>query len=156
MRFKKLPDLDYIKSIFDYDPETGIFTWKVKLSAKQYIGDIAGSIDGKGYRILRIRKSNYKAHRIAYYFVTGCDPRGQQIDHINRIKDDNSFSNLRLCSNSVNQHNRGLTGVHLHKASGKYTAVVTHNGVKHYLGLFINVFDALAAYYTKKNNLIAA
>ena len=124
MRFKKLPPLGWLHEVLDYNPETGVFTWKCKLSAKQYIGDIAGSVTNKGYRVLSLRKSIYKAHRIAYYYVTGCDPCENQIDHINRIKDDNRFSNLRLCGNSINQHNRGLAGVHFHRASGKYTAVL--------------------------------
>ena len=155
MRFKKLPDLDYIKSILDYDPETGVFTWKVKMSSKQNVGDEAGSVDNKGYRILGIRKSNFKAHRIAYYYVTGCDPRESQVDHKNRDKNDNRFDNLRLTDNSGNQHNRGRTGVHFHKASQRYTAAVSFNKVKHYLGLFDTVFEALCAYCLKKIELLA-
>ena len=155
MLCKKLPDLEYLQSILDYDPYTGIFTWKVKLASKQYIGDEAGTIDCKGYRILRIRKSNYKAHRIAYYYVTGHDPRDLQIDHKNRDKNDNRFHNLRIVSNSINQHNRGLTGVHFHKATQRYTACLSINKIRHYLGLFDTVFEALCAYYTAKNQLLA-
>ena len=126
MRFKKLPPLDYIKEILDYDPDTGVFTWKQKLSQKQYIGDEAGSIDGKGYRILRIRKSNYKAHRIAFYYVTGCDPAELQIDHANRIKNDNRFSNLTLGTHGDNQSNKNTRGITRDK--GKWKARVQRNG----------------------------
>jgi len=156
MRFKKLPPLEYIKEILDYDPDTGVFTWKQKLSAKQYIGDTAGSTDGKGYRILRIRKSNYKAHRIAYYYVTGCDPAELQIDHINQVKNDNRFQNLRLVTNSLNAHNNKRTGVHKHKLTGKWTAVFTLDKVKHYLGLFDTQQEALTAYSLKKEELLPA
>ena len=157
MRFKKLPPLDYIKEILDYDPDTGVFTWKQKLSAKQYIGDTAGSTDGKGYRILRIRKSNYKAHRIAHYYVTGCDPAELQIDHINEVKNDNRFENLRLATNSQNLHNiASRKGVHKHKLTNKWTAVFSLNGVKHYLGLFITYEEALTAYNLKKEELLPA
>lgn len=154
MRFKKLPPLDYLKEILDYDPSTGVFTWKQKLSAQQHIGDVAGSTDGKGYRILRIRKSNYKAHRIAYYYVTGCDPKSQQIDHIDRDKSNNSFANLRLVSNSRNQHNCGRTGVHPHKATGKYQATIQLDGIRYYLGIFDTIFEALCVYYNKRNELL--
>ena len=156
MRFKKLPPLDYIKEILDYDPDTGVFTWKQKLSQKQNIGDTAGSTDGKGYRILRIRKSNYKAHRIAYYYVTGCDPAELQIDHKNEVKNDNRFHNLRLATNSSNQHNiSSRTGVHKH-SDGKWTAVFSFNKVKHYLGLFDTREEALIAYSSKKEELLPA
>ena len=155
MRFKKLPPLEYIKEILDYDPDTGVFTWKQKLSQKQNIGDTAGSIDGKGYRILRIRKSNYKAHRIAYYYVTGCDPAELQIDHINQVKNDNRYQNLRLVTNSRNQHNNKRTGVHKH-SDGKWTAVFTLDKVKHYLGLFDTQQEALTAHSLKKEELLPA
>ena len=153
MRFKKLPDLEYLREILDYDPETGVFTWKKKIASRQYIGEEAGHVDNKGYLVIGISKQNYKAHRLAYYYVTGCDPRELQIDHADRDKLNNSFSNLRLANNSGNMHNRGLTGVHFHKLTQKWQASITHDNVRHYLGLFANVFDALVAYYTKKNEL---
>jgi hypothetical protein len=144
MRFKKLPPLDYLKEILDYNKETGIFTWKKKLSSKQYVGAEAGSMDNKGYRV------------IAYYMATGIDPGRHQIDHINRDKNDNRYQNLRLCDNSINAHNRGLTGVHFHKATQKWTAVFSFRKVKHYLGLFDTKQEAEEAYKSKKMEYIPA
>jgi len=123
---ESLVSYEYLKSILKYDPENGIFTWLVSRGGTK-IGDIAGSTGSHGYVHIQICRKIYKAHRLAFLYMKGDWPE-YAIDHINGIKNDNRFCNLREASCSDNQKNRGVrkhsttgvTGVYLNKITGKY------------------------------------
>jgi len=57
-----------LKKRLNYDPITGLFTWASKKSnfSRIKIGAIAGTLDNKGYIIIRLNKKGYKAHRLAF------------------------------------------------------------------------------------------
>jgi len=110
MKHKPMPELNYIKSILNYDPDTGIFIWKASNSKRVKVGDVAGCIHSnkkfnKKYYIISINKKPYKAHRLAYYYITSIDPCDMQIDHISGNTLDNRFDNLRLATNAQNTKN---------------------------------------------------
>ena len=79
-----------------------------------------------------------------------------QIDHINKNKLDNRRCNLRVCTNSENQMNRGKTrantvgvkGVYRARGSIKkiYRAQIKANKKTYYLGSFEKPDEAGAAY----------
>ncbi len=80
-------------------------------------------------------------------------PPGLQCDHINGDGLDNRRCNLRVCTQSQNQHNRRLQGgtsefkgVHWYKAQNKWRAKITHNGKRYHLGAFPDETDAARAY----------
>ena len=154
MKSKKLPPLNYLRSILDYSPDTGIFTWKQKLSRGQNIGDVAGYYDTRGYLTIRIRNSLFRGHRLAYYYVTEVDPCENKIDHKDRNKSNNVFTNLRLADASSNGHNTGKQAVSVDKRNGRFRAAITIRGTYYHLGMFATVFEALCAYYTKKNQYV--
>lgn len=124
---KKLPPLGELKRVLDYNPETGEFTRVVKGGGRSAVGSIAGYIDNKGYRQIYICKMRYLAHRLAWLFVTGNEPK-LVIDHINGSKADNRFSNLREASVPENFRNAkisrrntsGIKGVAFNKRVGAY------------------------------------
>jgi len=94
-----------LKQILDYDPETGIFVWKVKPSSNMTIGDTAGCIKkGLGYRAIGIDKKQYYEHRLAWFYYHGAWP-DKEIDHINQNKLDNSILNLHEAHTITNQRN---------------------------------------------------
>jgi hypothetical protein len=95
-----------LKKYLNYDPETGVFKRKIN-SGKAKIGDVAGGINGSGYICIRINSVKYRAHRLAWLYVHGKFP-DNQIDHINRVKNDNRIDNLRDVTQSVNARNRDL------------------------------------------------
>ena len=95
---------EYIRSIMEYDPETGIFTWKLRLSNRTKIGNEAGSIDKSGYKKISVKNIDLYCHRLSFLYVNGEWP-SLQVDHINGNRSDNRFCNLRLVSKNQNMHN---------------------------------------------------
>ena len=120
---------DELRRIFDYDPETGHFTWVVKTHPKVTIGKIAGRRDRKGYIEIKVHNRFYRAHRLAWLYVYGEWPR-DQIDHINGVRDDNRISNLREATSAQNCSNKGMSknntsgfkGVSWYKPTSKWGA----------------------------------
>jgi len=87
--------LNYIRSILDYDPfETGLFVWKEQIGRRIRVGEVAGSYDKDGYIIIQIGGVKYKAHRLAYLYMTGEWPE-EEIDHKDGNPANNVWSNLR-------------------------------------------------------------
>ncbi len=146
-----------LKELLSYDPETGVFIWAgnqfPKLTAK-----VSGNLRKDGYRRIAIDGKDYYAHRLAWLYVYGEFP-SNQIDHINRIKDDNRIENLRDVTQNLNQWNRknpradnqtGYLGVTFCKKSGKYAARIAANKSYIHLGTFLNAEDASNAYFEHK------
>ena len=141
-----------LRELLHYDPETGIFTWKVSTSNGVKVGDITGCPSGPGYLGIRLQRRLHSAHRLAWLYVYGRWPKGQ-IDHINRNRTDNRICNLREVSHKQNNQNRskagnntsGHTGVVWHKQRSKWQATIKHNQKNVSLGLFTNLEDAVAA-----------
>ena len=102
---KQYPSQDELNALFDYNPETGVLTWKVRRSNRINIGDIVGWLSEKGYLLVTLSNKHYRIHRIIWIMNNGEIPQDFQIDHINGIKADNRLSNLRLATNSQNQCN---------------------------------------------------
>ncbi|ECB4859610.1 HNH endonuclease, partial [Salmonella enterica subsp. enterica serovar Lexington] len=92
------------------------------------------------------------ANRLAWLFVTGMFPNGV-IDHINRVRDDNRFSNLRdisVAENNLNKSIRldnksGTPGVNWDIKRGKWRVTGQINRKQKHLGYFKNIDDAIEA-----------
>lgn len=142
---------EYLKSILHYDPKTGIFTRRVSNNG-WLAGEVAGGNNGHGYIAIEINGVAYRAHRLAFLYMTGAFP-ADQVDHINGTKDDNRWNNLRAVTNTENQRNArrrrsntsGYLGVSPQKSTGKWLAYISVNGRKKYLGTFTDLLDAVAA-----------
>ena len=142
--------LDTMKQHVDYDPETGHFyTTGLKYSNKPK-GSIAGTVHKtKGYRYLTIKGKTYRAQRVAFLFMTGNWP-SKQVDHINGIKDDNRWVNLRDVSPLINSENRGMwstnlsgyKGVGWNKNCSKWQVLCRYKSVQLYKGLYEDVHEA--------------
>jgi hypothetical protein len=153
-------DLDAaeLRRLLSYDPETGVFTWRVDVKAGKGMvcvkaGSVAGCFEPRGYHRISVKRTLHQGHRLAWIYMTGEWPKNL-IDHINGNKSDNRFSNLREATNAENLSNRladktnstGFKGVYPNKHRPGYSATITTNGKKHYLGYFQTPEEAHAAY----------
>ena len=140
---------DELKELLSYDPLTGIFRW-IKVRSGVRAGEVAGSINGWGYRHISVIGNRYQAHRLAWLYVYGEWPH-DQIDHINRDKLDNRINNLRDVNQSVNMRNAqmnknntsGVLGVYWVKKRLKWISRINFNGRTHHLGEFNSFPDAV-------------
>lgn len=140
-----------LKSVIHYDPDTGAFTWIVQ-KGRSKAGAKAGTLNGCGYVSIWIDGKQYKASRLAWLYVHGKLPVGD-VDHINRNRADDRISNLRVGTHAENMQNiswrlankSGAAGVNWHKKTGKWTAQISVDKKKIYLGVFNRIEDAIAA-----------
>jgi len=159
---KKLPDIEYLRSILDYNPDTGLLFWKErpewmfskktdrtkKHSAKIWNSANAGkealrAINRQGYKVGNIDGSMFRAHRVAWALHYGRDPENH-IDHINGNRIDNRISNLRDVTNQENSRNQklrstnrsGYNGVSWCKNMNMWVARAVVDGIDHKIGYY--------------------
>lgn len=169
---KQYPTQEYLKKILDYDPETGIFTWKKRETANPRTAGWNAVHAGKkvrGYRgatsvRIDVDDSHYMAHRLAWIFVNGDDwDRGLEIDHKDCDFTNNRISNLRLATRGQNMANSRKfkrktlpKGVHKNANCRTYYAVIHVDKQRHYLGCFDSAeeakyfYDYAAQYYRRQ------
>lgn len=155
--------LDRLKQLLHYEPETGIFTWRVTRKGPVIAGRVAGSArkDG-GRRFIGIDRRRYRASHLAWFYMHGCWPE-KLIDHRNTNAADDSFKNLRAADHTLNAENKrqaqsnnrstGMLGVSWHKECRKFAAYISTRGKRTYLGLFETAEAASAAYVAAKREL---
>lgn len=155
---KPIVDVAQVRELLNYDPETGVFTWRVVRSRMVKAGDVAGSVNAVGYRYITIKRRHYLAHRLAWLFVHGVWP-AIQIDHENGLKDDNRLENLREATRSLNQQNQrraqagnksGLIGAHWNPNDRNWRSHIMVNGKTIGLGAFQSAQAAHEAYLRAK------
>lgn len=147
--------IESLKEILDYDPNNGFFYWKVSRGSARS-GKKTGWKDTTGYIRIRAFKKLYHAHRLAYAFMKNEWPENN-VDHINRIRDDNRWCNLRPASQSQNCGNQSLSrsnksgykGVSYIKSHKLFRAEITCRGRAMTLGYFKSAHDAGMAYREK-------
>lgn len=163
MKSKPLPSVERIRDVLSYNAETGVFTWRKSTSNAAPIGSKAGGPNSKGYTHIRLDGRSLKAGRLAWIYVTGEDPGELEVDHKNRDRSDDRFSNLRLADRKLNcenigtpKHNTsGTKGVSKHAMSGKWEAYIYHHKRRIHLGRFRDIAEAAAAREAAESALFA-
>lgn len=143
--------------ILHYEPETGVFTWRVKTTHRVNVGARAGSTMKARGRMsarwaLSIDGKNYLASRVAWFYMTGAWPIFE-IDHKNTNSLDDSWDNLRQSTRQQNEINKGryrnnragFKGVYA-VPGGKFRASIHRNYKRKSLGAFDTPEAAGAAY----------
>lgn len=154
-------DATYVRECLIYDPETGELTWKERpkwhFSSHaerdrwngRFSGCVAGRIGKIGYLTVNFSNRVYPAHRLAWVVKTGAWPK-DYIDHVNGVKSDNRFVNLREATVSENVRNSvmpknntsGIKGVSWSERSKKWVVYLQTEGKNKQLGYFKNKADA--------------
>lgn len=141
-----------------YSPSLGIFRWVKRCNQVKFL-DIPHSLDDCGYIRFTVLGKKYRAHRLAWFYMTGKWPR-REIDHKNGVRSDNRWINLREADRSLNMQNRrgpnltngtGFLGVSKHGT--KFGASIKINGKQKFLGCFEKPSAAHDAYLGAKRKL---
>lgn len=139
-----------LKKWISYDPNTGYFTRACDMP-KYKKGDPAGYINFQGYRAIKINGVSYISHRLAFIFMG--HPVPEFVDHINGVRDDNRWCNLRAATRGQNNHNAkirkdntsGVKGVSWLGRLNKWQVSIMSGGVSKYIGIYSNLEDAKEA-----------
>jgi hypothetical protein len=142
-----------LKKLFAYSPGTGVFTRLVSVSSNAKRGDTPLQRNTNGHVQFRVRGKLYLAHRLAWLYMTGNLPTFE-LDHKNRVRHDNRWTNLRPATHIENSRNQGVRknnksgyrGVHWHKASKRWVAQCQVRGVTVYVAYFHSPEEASEAY----------
>ena len=149
MKFKPLPSFEVVDELLSYDKETGEITWKKQTCNRNPVGSPAGCKHKSGYHFITINYKKYKAHRLAWLLATGQDPGSFTVDHKNRNRSDNAFSNLRLATSSQQLENQVARGCDYRPDKRKWRARINHT----FLGYFDSESEARQAYLKAKQEL---
>ena len=149
-------DADYIRSRINYDPNTGVATWKTHRMSNM-VGKPVGSISDKGYYRVYICGKQIGVHRLIWLHQKGYLP--EFVDHIDHDRSNNKWSNLREVTRTENARNKttskanttGYTGVYAER--GKFRAIIGHKGKAKSLGSFKTIEEAVAARKKAENDL---
>ena len=155
-----LPSQERLRELFDYDPLTGIVTWRVSTSNRVKAGMAAGTPSGNRL-LVSCDGVSYKLHRIIWKWMTGKEPP-EQIDHEDTDGHNNRWLNLREADNSLNSANRrvqsnnlssGLKGSYFNKTANLWYSRIQRDEVDYFLGYFQTKEAAHAAYVRKAKEL---
>jgi hypothetical protein len=106
MKINPLPPIERLRELLSYDEFTGELRWRIHRGGKATAGSVAGSINKDGYRQIGLAGNLWQASRIAYAIYHGVDPYPLEIDHDNRIRNDNSIINLKPATHKENSDNK--------------------------------------------------
>lgn len=161
MASNALPSQEVLRQLLRYEPSTGKLFWKERTGGKSekhtktWNSRNAGTeafptIHKQGYRKGTLLGVTVLAHRVAWAIQTGVWP-DEQVDHINGMKSDNRWENLRQVTNSENCRNMPIPKHNTSGVLGVYTegkgwkAAIQVGGKNIHLGCFRSLSDAAQA-----------
>lgn len=154
---KSLPAQEELLTLFRYDEVSGKIFRRSREGNNWFNSRFAGSEAGyesaDGYIKIKYQGASYLAQRIIWKMVTGFDPEGS-VDHIDGVKNNNRWGNLRDVTHDQNMwnaklfHNNtsGYRGVSFIQSHGMWRAAISVNGKKKHIGYFESAEAAHAAF----------
>ncbi len=120
-----------LMEVLAYEPATGVFVWMMKTSNRIKIGDRAGVLTKKGYRVIVIDGIKIQATRLAWFYVNKSWPKGDVVPSDGDL-DNASIMNLKDVSRVDSARTRallsnntsGFKGVS-RTQSGRFQAMIT-------------------------------
>ena len=165
MAVKPLPNREFLFQCFNYDPDTGVLTWKERPRSHfatdrgwskfhtSFAGTAAGVVTNlEGDRsciLVCINGTRYLAHRIIWKMLTDQEP--PEVDHWDGDDLNNRKANLRAADRKTNARNvkkhvdnPRMKGVYPNKKG--WCSKIMLDGVTHHLGTYQTQEEAYAAY----------
>lgn len=144
---------DRLLELVNYDPDTGLFTNRVRRSNVSPIGKILGTKNSSGHLVAQIDKKIYLLHRLAWFYYYKEWPKNI-LDHIDRNPENNRIHNLREATKITNSYNSklrkdntsGIKGVYFDKRRNLFYSQIVANKQKTFLGYFKTKEEAAKAY----------
>jgi hypothetical protein len=142
---------DRLKEVLIYSPLSGGWTWRKDMGANKIKGLAAGGVDkSDGYHYIQIDGKLYKSSRLAFLYLYGYFPENE-VDHIDRDRSNNTWSNLKEVSRSCNMRNTGLfstnktgvKGVFWDKGHKRWQSQVTVNNTRKLIGRYKTFEEAV-------------
>jgi hypothetical protein len=154
MTIKRPVSIEMLRSMIDYNPETGEMCWKERSGrarGRAQAGSVIGTPRDK-YRYVGILGNKIGTHRIAFALANGHWPQ-PMCDHANGDPADNRACNLREATALQNAHNTrgnkrsysGTKGVAWHPVNKRWTTRVTFKGRRHSFGCYETIEEAAQA-----------
>lgn len=163
-------DIDLIRKLLRYEPETGKLYWLIRspdtfddgLCSREhkcamwnakFAEKETFNFPNRGHYLQgTLLNKTYKTHRVIWAIYHGAWPIGP-LDHINGVRDDNRIGNLREVTQAENNRNMrmpscntsGYIGIHLHETGRYWRARISVRGNQKHLGYFPSFEDAFAA-----------
>lgn len=136
---------------FNYDHVTGVITHKDHFHKSKNGKRAISTKSANGYLTGTINGRHVKAHRFAFFWMTGKWPR--EIDHFDGVKSNNAWANLREVSSADNQKNRpiprncktGLMGVWFRASRAKPFVASWADGKRKVTKQYATLLDAACA-----------
>jgi len=139
-----------IQDRFKYDQQT----LRYALS-----GNEAGTLTVDGYLTVTVLGRQFYVHRICWFLATGKWPTAN-IDHLNGVKSDNCWPNLRLATHSQNGCNRlnsanksGCKNVYWSNTRNRWVIDITLNRVRVFHKVMEDYEEAVALAKAKMDEL---
>lgn len=145
--------------LLHYDPQSGVFTRRVRVNSRALAGAVVGCPSKAGYLRVMVDGTSYLLHRLAFFYMTGRFPTGE-VDHIDGRRDHNAWTNLRDVPRALNGQNQrrahrdsvtGLLGVSRNKKGFKASICVDRQ--IHRLGTYTTPQEAHAVYVRAKRDM---
>jgi hypothetical protein len=141
---------EYARKILNYDPETGIFTWRERPGRTCVIGAVASAVQ-KGRNTVTLGGTRFQASNVAWLYVYGEWP-DFEVDHRDRDKFNDAIGNLRSSTTMKNMMNMGKTARNTSGFKGvsphgdRFVVWIRADGYKYYLGRFRQADHGAAVY----------
>ena len=136
-----------LRELFDYN-EDGSFKRKVRTGQSTHVGQtVHGCLHYSGYRLTKADNIKYMHHRLVWIWHNGEIPEGMEVDHINKIRDDNRIENLQLLNHKDHKlkdqagrkqsnNKSGIANIYWHKRDQAWRVQFQIDGKQKHFGTF--------------------
>lgn len=105
MKYKSMPPIELLQSMFELDAERGVLIRK-RTHTNHKAGEVCGTVMNSGHLQTHVDGKRYLVHRIIYFMATGVDPLDNVVDHKDGNPANNSINNLRLATKAENSRHK--------------------------------------------------